>query len=87
MGRSFVLDKTLDELSQLLRSRPSFYVSINVSSEDLRTRRFLNALTARLRDTGVRPAQVRIEATERSSMDADVTRQTIAAFRHAGHPV
>jgi sensor c-di-GMP phosphodiesterase-like protein len=82
-----VLDKTLDELSKLLRSRPSFYVSINVSSEDLRTRRFLNVLTARLQETGIRPAQVRIEATERSFMDADATRQTIAAFRNAGHPV
>ncbi|WP_233469143.1 EAL domain-containing protein [Paraburkholderia madseniana] len=82
-----VLDKTLDELSKLLRTRPSFYVSINVSSEDLRTRRFLNVLTARLQETGIRPAQVRIEATERSFMDADATRQTIAAFRDAGHPV
>jgi sensor c-di-GMP phosphodiesterase-like protein len=82
-----VLDKTIDELSKLLRSRPSFYVSINVSSEDLRTRRFLNVLTARLNGTGIRPAQIRIEATERSFMDADATRETIAAFRHAGHPI
>jgi sensor c-di-GMP phosphodiesterase-like protein len=82
-----VLDKTIDELSKLLSWRPSFYVSINVSSEDLRTRRFLNVLTARLQETGIRPAQVRIEATERSFMDADATRQTIAAFRDAGHPV
>ncbi|MGY4730704.1 EAL domain-containing protein [Burkholderia pyrrocinia] len=82
-----VLDKTLDELSSLLRSRPSFYVSINVSSEDLRTRRFLKVLSARLRDSGILPAQVRIEATERSFMDVDATRETIAAFRDAGHPV
>jgi sensor c-di-GMP phosphodiesterase-like protein len=82
-----VLDKTIDELSKLLRLRPSFYVSINVSSEDLRTRRFLDVLTARLKGTGIRPAQIRIEATERSFMDADATRQTIAAFRDAGHPV
>ena len=82
-----VLEKTIDELSKLLRSRPSFYVSINVSSEDLRTRRFLNVVTSRLEGTGIRPAQVRIEATERSFMDADATRQAIAAFRDAGHPV
>ncbi|PZR41076.1 EAL domain-containing protein [Paraburkholderia fungorum] len=82
-----VLDKTIDELSKLLRSCPSFYVSLNVSSDDLRTRRFLSVLTARLQGTGIRPAQVRIEATERSFMDADATRQTIAAFRDAGHPV
>ncbi|OAJ63834.1 histidine kinase [Paraburkholderia ginsengiterrae] len=82
-----VLDKTIVELSTLLRSRPTFYVSINVSSEDLCTRRFVNILTTRLEGTGIRPAQIRIEATERSFMDADATRETIAAFRNAGHPV
>lgn len=82
-----VLDRTLDELSKLLRSHPSFYVSINVSSEDLLTRRFLNVLNARLNGTGIRPTQIRIEATERSFMNADATRETIAAFRDAGHPI
>ncbi|SKC93058.1 EAL domain-containing protein [Paraburkholderia hospita] len=82
-----VLDKTIDELTTLLRSRPSFYVSINVSSEDLQTSRFLDVLTARLRGTDIRPAQIRIELTERIFLDADTTRQTIAAFRNAGHPV
>jgi sensor c-di-GMP phosphodiesterase-like protein len=57
-----VLDKTIDELlSDLLRPCPSLYVSISVSSEDLRTRRFLNVLTGRLHETGIQPAQVRIE--------------------------
>lgn len=82
-----VLDKTIDELSTFLRSRPSFYVSINVSSEDLQTSRFLDVLTARLEGTGIRPAQIRIELTERIFINADTTRQTIAAFRKAGHPV
>ncbi|MGF6640977.1 sensor c-di-GMP phosphodiesterase-like protein [Paraburkholderia sp. MM6662-R1] len=58
-----------------------------MSGEDLRTPRFLNLITARLAGTGLRPAQIRIEATERSCLNADATRQTIAAFRSAGHPV
>jgi sensor c-di-GMP phosphodiesterase-like protein len=62
-------------------------VSINVSADDLRTFRFLNLLTAALRGTGVAPLQIRIEATERSFMNADATRGVIAAFRAAGHPV
>ncbi|WP_233835952.1 EAL domain-containing protein [Paraburkholderia sp. ZP32-5] len=82
-----VLEKSLDQLAELLRARPSFYVSINVSGEDLRTPRFLNVITARLSKTGIRAAQIRIEATERSFLNADSTRQTIAAFRSAGHPV
>ncbi|MDR5746458.1 EAL domain-containing protein [Caballeronia sp. LZ029] len=82
-----VLDKTVTELSPLLRARPSFYVSINVSSEDLRTHRFLDIVASRLKGTGIQARQIRIEATERSFMNADETRQTIAAFRNAGHPV
>jgi sensor c-di-GMP phosphodiesterase-like protein len=82
-----VLEKTVDQLAELLRARPSFYVSINVSGEELHTLRFLNVITARLGRTGIRPAQIRIEATERSFLNADSTRQTIAAFRSAGHPV
>ncbi|WP_429494454.1 EAL domain-containing protein [Paraburkholderia youngii] len=83
-----VFDQALQDLAELLRSRPSFYVSVNVSGEDLRTPRFLNLINARLARTGLRPAQIRIEATERSFLNADVTRQTIAAFRSgAGHPV
>lgn len=82
-----VLQKMLAELTPLLQSRPAFYVSINVGVADLQSDRFLRVLTSRLKDTGIRPEQVRIEATERSFLDADATRKTIEAFRNAGHPV
>jgi sensor c-di-GMP phosphodiesterase-like protein len=82
-----VLDKTLADLTDLLRSRPSFYVSVNVGAEDLSSDRFLDVLSAALNGKGINPAQIRIEATERSFMNADKTRGVIAAFRAAGHPV
>ncbi|QGZ57741.1 EAL domain-containing protein [Paraburkholderia acidiphila] len=82
-----VLDKTIAQLGRLLAANPAFYVSINVSSEDLRTFRFLNLLTKSLQGTGIAPRQMRIEATERSFMNADATRGVIAAFRAAGHPI
>jgi sensor c-di-GMP phosphodiesterase-like protein len=82
-----VLEKTLAQLGSMLAANPAFYVSINVSSEDLSSFRFLNLLTASLKTTGIAPRQVRIEATERSFMNADTTRGVIAAFRAAGHPV
>jgi sensor c-di-GMP phosphodiesterase-like protein len=82
-----VLDLIVTEMGPYLRSRPEFYISINVSAEDLKTRRFLQVLTARLMDTGIAPRQLRIEATERGFMDADTSRDTIQAFRDAGHPV
>jgi sensor c-di-GMP phosphodiesterase-like protein len=82
-----VLEKTVAQLGGLLAANPSFYVSINVSAEDLRSFRFLNLLSSTLKGTGIGPRQVRIEATERSFMNADATRGIIAAFRAAGHPV
>jgi sensor c-di-GMP phosphodiesterase-like protein len=82
-----VLAKTLAELGPLLRANPKFYVSINLSSEDLRNERFLNIVTDALKGTVIIPSQIRIEATERSFMNADEARGIIAAFRAAGHPV
>jgi sensor c-di-GMP phosphodiesterase-like protein len=82
-----VLELIVTEMGAYLRHRPDFYISINVSAEDLKTRRFLEVLTARLADTGIAPRQIRIEATERGFMDADTSRETIRAFRAAGHPV
>ena len=82
-----VLDIVLAELGTLLRRHPPFYVSINVGAEDLKSRRFLGVLTARLRGTGIAPEQIRIEATERGFLEPDVARETIQAFRDAGHPV
>jgi sensor c-di-GMP phosphodiesterase-like protein len=82
-----VLQKMLADLAALLRSRPAFYVSINVGGADLQSDRFLRVLTSSLEGSGIRPEQVRIEATERSFLDADATRKTIEAFRSAGHAV
>ncbi|TDG05851.1 EAL domain-containing protein [Paraburkholderia guartelaensis] len=82
-----VLEKTITQLGKLLTANPAFYVSINVSGEDLQSLRFLNLLTASLEGTGIAPAQIRIEATERSFMNAESTRGGIAAFRAAGHPI
>ncbi|WP_296652942.1 EAL domain-containing protein [Paraburkholderia sp.] len=82
-----VLEKTIAQLARLLAAAPAFYVSINVSGDDLSSVRFLNRLTASLKGTGIAPRQIRIEATERSFMNTDATRSIIAAFRAAGHPV
>jgi sensor c-di-GMP phosphodiesterase-like protein len=82
-----VLDLIVAEMGPYLRNKRDFYISINVSADDLKTRRFLHVLKTRLAGTGIAPRQIRIEATERGFMDADTSRDTIQAFRDAGHPV
>ncbi|CAB3761638.1 EAL domain-containing protein [Paraburkholderia solisilvae] len=82
-----VLKKALQDLGALLRANSAFHVSLNVGAADLQTDRFLRVLGGALAGSGIRAHQVCIEATERSFLDAEATRQTIAAFRGAGHPV
>ena len=82
-----ILDTILLELGEFLRRYRELYVSINLSAPDLVTRRFLERLTPALADARIRPAQIRIEATERCFLDADAAKDTIQAFRDAGHPV
>jgi sensor c-di-GMP phosphodiesterase-like protein len=82
-----VLDRVIVELGEFLRAHPDCYVSINVSAVDLTSRRFLDHLVQRLDGTGIEPAQIRIEATERGFVDAQSAVQVIQGFRDAGHPV
>ncbi|RKP43769.1 EAL domain-containing protein [Pararobbsia silviterrae] len=82
-----VLERIVRELGDFLEAHRDFYVSINVSAEDLTSRRFLDVLTRTLGRTEIRAAQIRIEATERGFIDADAAREVLKAFREAGHPI
>jgi len=82
-----VLDTVLLELGDFLRRYDDYYVSVNLSAPDLTTHRFLDVLGPALALQGVRPHQIRIEATERGFLDADAAKEVISAFRQAGHAV
>ncbi|SAK53068.1 EAL domain-containing protein [Caballeronia ptereochthonis] len=82
-----VLDTVLLELGEFLKRYPEYYVSVNLSAPDLTTHRFLDVLGPAIARQGVRPQQIRIEATERSFLDADAAKEVISAFRQAGHAV
>ncbi|SAL63824.1 diguanylate cyclase/phosphodiesterase with PAS/PAC sensor(s) [Caballeronia peredens] len=82
-----VLDTVLLELGDFLGRYGEYYVSVNLSASDLTTHRFLDVLGPAIARQGVRPQQIRIEATERSFLDADAAKEVISAFRDAGHAV
>jgi sensor c-di-GMP phosphodiesterase-like protein len=82
-----VLDTILLELGEFLKRYGEYYVSVNLSAPDLTTHRFLDVLGPAIARQGVRPQQIRIEATERSFLDADAAKEVISAFRDAGHAV
>ncbi|GAB5100253.1 EAL domain-containing protein [Caballeronia sp. GAWG1-1] len=82
-----VLDTVLFELGEFLKRYRDYYVSVNLSVPDLTTHRFLDVLRPAVARVGVRPQQIRIEATERSFLDAAAAKEVISAFRDAGHAV
>ncbi|QSN62223.1 EAL domain-containing protein [Caballeronia sp. M1242] len=82
-----VLDTVLLELGDFLRRYADYYISVNVSAPDLTTHRFLGVIGPALARQGIRPQQIRIEATERGFLDADAAKEVISAFRAAGHAV
>jgi sensor c-di-GMP phosphodiesterase-like protein len=82
-----VLDTVLLELGEFLKRYREYYISVNLSAPDLTTHRFLDVLGPAITRQGVLPQQIRIEATERSFLDADAAKEVISAFRQAGHAV
>jgi sensor c-di-GMP phosphodiesterase-like protein len=82
-----VLDTILLELGEFLMRYREYYVSINLSAEDLTTRRFLDKLAPAMAAQRLKSNQIRIEATERCFLDAKAAKEVIGAFREAGHPV
>lgn len=81
-----VLAHAMRDLDEVLHRHSNFYFSINVSSEDLRTDRFLEVLKSKMNATGLAPEQIRIEVTEREAV-GDEARRVLRKFREAGHPI
>lgn len=75
----------LRDLGEWMRSDPHGHVAINLSAADVSSGRILDVLETALRGSGVKPAQIWIEATERGVMDMSAARQTLAELRRRGH--
>ena len=61
------------------------HVAINISARDLESGRFLDVLEREIAKAGIAPGQIWLEVTERSLINPDTARATIARARDAGH--
>lgn len=88
---SQVTDKLLRmvrrDLGELLRQHPDFFVSINVAAQDLLDEGFAQRLAALVREWGIAPLQLRLEATEHSLIDAQAAHVAIARLQALGHRI
>ncbi|VFR53812.1 diguanylate cyclase/phosphodiesterase (GGDEF & EAL domains) with PAS/PAC sensor(s) [plant metagenome] len=82
-----IIQRVVDDLAAMLRQEPSMHVAINIAACDMQSGRFLPVLSRALRNAGVPPAQVWLEATESGLMDAAAARGTIDQAREAGHAI
>ncbi|MCA3209184.1 EAL domain-containing protein [Cupriavidus sp.] len=82
-----VIEAVLADLGQHLAAEPDLHVSINLSPDDFRAPDTLPAISEALGRAGIRASQVWIEVTERGFANDAACRETIAAFRKAGHPI
>ncbi len=79
-----VAEIVASDLPSLLKHDPDFTVAINLSASDLRSSRTVGLLERLLRSNGARPANIKVEATERGFLDGDESRDIIAAIRALG---
>lgn len=72
------------DLPGILRLDPEFFVSINLSAVDLRSSGTIDLLHRILGSNGIRPRNVKVEATERGILQGQDTRDILAATRAMG---
>ncbi|MCB1577311.1 MAG: EAL domain-containing protein [Xanthomonadales bacterium] len=80
----YVLGCVAADAPRLLEELPDCYVSVNLASSDLHSEAILDALRLLLSDSGMRPSNLLIEATEHSFLDAGRARPIVAAIRDMG---
>lgn len=82
-----MIEAVLRDLGPSLAANPALHVSINLSPDDFRASDTLPGISAALAPAGIRAEQLWIEVTERGFANDGTCRETIAAFRKAGHPI
>lgn len=82
-----MIARVLEDMKVALRADPSLHIAINISAEDIQSGRFLDVLSPALEKAQVDPAQIWLEATERSFIEADAARITLERARQLGHTI
>ncbi|KFC66995.1 EAL domain protein [Devosia sp. LC5] len=82
-----VIEAVIADLGTTLVADRSLHVAVNFCADDIRTGRMLPILEHKLRNAGIRPQQIWLEATERGFIDIEAARATMSRARAMGHSV
>lgn len=80
----YVMDRVLEDLPGLLKARPGFHVSLNLSTQDLVADGPVQYLQRRFEAMGIPPGAVMLEVTERGLVDIEAARPALQAGRQIG---
>lgn len=83
----FLLQQVLEQLSELLREHPAFYISINLAACDVSVPRVGDLTERLLAQHRIAPGQIAFEITERGLVDLGTARDHLAELRARGHRV
>ncbi|HEX4007678.1 MAG TPA: EAL domain-containing protein [Acidobacteriaceae bacterium] len=79
-----VLVHVARDLPALLRERPAFHVSVNLSATDLQSPATLDRLRRLLASSGAPPGNLVVEATERGFLQGSAAREVVSSIRDLG---
>jgi sensor c-di-GMP phosphodiesterase-like protein len=82
-----VLEGIIGDLRALLREAPELSINLNLSSDDLKSDRFGEALRSLLQTADLPAGAIKLEITERALVNNDTSRTLIREFRLRGHQV
>ncbi|GAA0826909.1 MAG: EAL domain-containing protein [Marinomonas sp.] len=82
-----IVSKTLSDMRDYLVNNKAFFVSINLSIQDLTDSQFLLFIDDLVQQHGIRPEQLIFEITERSAADQDAMSNTTKQFVKKGYQV
>lgn len=81
-----MFETAMQEMAERLKTG-DFYISFNLSAHDMDKPRYFDMISKRLRELGIEPAKIAIEATERGFFDIAQANDIIRLYNQAGHSV
>lgn len=79
-----VIELASRDMMATLRDNPDFFLTLNLSAQDLQSGKTLDRLMTRVRDNGVSAGQIVVELTERMLVDASAAKSVLSDMRKQG---
>ncbi|HFZ8057326.1 TPA: EAL domain-containing protein, partial [Salmonella enterica subsp. enterica serovar Birkenhead] len=82
-----ILLTIFQDLGKWLSMHPEIHISLNLSADDLTSKRLSELMDEYLLKWDVRPEQIALELTERQFTDPEVSQATLSKYRDKGHSI